>query len=89
MRWGIAFQKLLLLLDRLTAEYNFGAHGLHEFGHTVKFSFNLVGKLAIVAQYECLARLWLFWEALKDSQDKDSCLSHTRYGLAENVYTEN
>ena len=62
-----------------------------EFGETVVFVPDLVGQLTSVAHYQNRgdAGFGLFIHLLQCSEDKDSRLSETGLGLAENVVTKN
>lgn len=86
--WSVALEELLVPGEGLTSVDDRGAELLHVPGHTVELTLDLVGELTVVAEDEGGDWGWVLVEALEDGQDKDSGLTHTRHGLAEDVDSE-
>jgi len=86
--WSGSLKHLLLTRGWGTSVDDLGSHILHELGKTIELSLDLVGQLLGVAENQSLAWLWVVSEALKDGEDKDGSLSHTRDSLAESVNSQ-
>ena len=88
MRGSATFEKLDIFLDWFSAINDFGADIFHELWKTHEFSFNLISKLSVMAHDQGWVWLWFFTKALEDGEYKNGGLSHTRYGLAKYINTE-
>lgn len=88
--WGSCWvlEQLLVSSEGLAAIDDGGAELLHVSGHAVELTLDLVGELTVMAEDHGGDGCWVLVDALKDGQNKDSGLSHTRDGLAEDVDSE-
>lgn len=92
VRMGVLVgEKFDVFLDRCTAVEDANLYVGQELGETVVLIANLIGQLAGVAhnQNACDAGLGLLLHLLQSCKDKDSGLSKTGLGLAEDIVAEN
>ena len=79
------FEELLMGEDGFAAVDNLGLDVRHVFGEADELLLDLVGQLMSVADHQCSDRVRFGLQAIEDSQDEDSGLSHARFSLGQDV----
>jgi hypothetical protein len=83
-----SLQHLDVVSDGKTTVEHLSLHLGKVLGESGELILDLVCELTGVANDECGAGLGVFRQLMQDCEDKHSSLTHTRFGLAEDVYTD-
>ena len=80
-----AFKNCNILLDWNTTEKDMGSDLRHMFGKTVYFFFDLICELSDIAQNKGGIWLWVIFHLLQNRNNKNGCLTHSWYSLAQDI----
>jgi hypothetical protein len=83
--WLWPFKNFNIFLHLDSPKEDFRSDVWQMFGEPFHFFFDLVSEFSDVTENQCRTRLWVFFKLLQNRNEKHCGLSHTGYGLAEDV----
>lgn len=87
MGWIQSLERFLMLLDGLPSKHHLSSDAFKILGESTKLILDLIGKLSCMTENEGRDRLRVFWQLVKNCQNKHCSLSHTRLSLAEHIHS--
>jgi len=87
MGWLQSFQQLNVLIDGLSTVDHFSSDLRKMLGESSELFLDLISKLSSMAQYQCRHWFRVLRQLMENSENENSCLTHTRLSLAQHINT--